>query len=111
MHKLYRRRWWPIVISGIPKKAYGVHDLDAIFTLATQIHTLLKKFDTLAVPAIQSLFVACELCGGNHLKEQCPSNVESIQYVANFNRQQNNPHSNFYNPGWKNHPNVSWINN
>ena len=29
--------------------------------------------------------------------------------MGNFNRQpQNNPYSNTYNPGWKQHPNFSW---
>ncbi|KAH9735234.1 hypothetical protein KPL71_017676 [Citrus sinensis] len=33
----------------------------------------------------------------------------SVNYVCNFNRQpQNNPYSNTYNPGWKQHPNFSW---
>ena len=40
--------------------------------------------------------------------EQCPSNPESVNYIGNFNRGQNNPYSNSYNPGWRNHPNFSW---
>ncbi|KAL5560543.1 hypothetical protein UlMin_036754 [Ulmus minor] len=32
-------------------------------------------------------------------------------YVSNFQRPQHNPYSNTYNPGWRNHPNLSWGNN
>ena len=35
---------------------------------------------------------------------------ETVNYVNNF-RQGNNPYSNTYNPGWRNHPNFSWSNN
>ncbi|XP_038973076.1 uncharacterized protein LOC120105078 [Phoenix dactylifera] len=33
-----------------------------------------------------------------------------VQFVSNYNKQQkqNNPYSNTYNPGWRNHPNFSW---
>ncbi|KAH9780498.1 hypothetical protein KPL71_008102 [Citrus sinensis] len=56
----------------------------------------------------------CELCGGNHTSVNCqvrspfaPSSAEQAHYVSNFHRQQNNPYFNTYNPGWKNHPNLS----
>ena len=32
---------------------------------------------------------------------------EQVHYVSNYNRQ-NNPYSVTFNPGWKNHPNLSW---
>ncbi|XP_021284056.1 uncharacterized protein LOC110416390 [Herrania umbratica] len=51
------------------------------------------------------------MCGDSHSYDQCPYNSESVQFVGNFNRQQNNPYSNTYNPGWRNHPNFSWSNN
>jgi hypothetical protein len=40
-----------------------------------------------------------------------PSMSEQASYVSNYQRQQNNPYSNTYNPGWQNHPNFSWRNN
>ena len=49
------------------------------------------------------------LCNGTHRFESCPSNPESVCYVGNMNRN-NNPCSNTYNPGWRQHPNFSWSN-
>ncbi|XP_062102905.1 uncharacterized protein LOC133813888 [Humulus lupulus] len=62
----------------------------------------------------------CKLCGGPHLYEQCttanmygnmPVNQAQVQAVGNFQRPYQNPLSNTYNPGWRNHPNFSWRNN
>ena len=38
---------------------------------------------------------------------------EQDNFVGNQfpGRQANNPYSNTYNPGWRNHPNFSWSNN
>ncbi|XP_035845295.1 uncharacterized protein LOC118491547 [Helianthus annuus] len=33
---------------------------------------------------------------------------EHVDFMGNQYRPQNNPYSNTYNPGWKNHPNFSW---
>ncbi|XP_038902320.1 uncharacterized protein LOC120088956 [Benincasa hispida] len=45
--------------------------------------------------------VSCIQCGEAHSVEACPSNKQSIYSI------QNNPFSNTYNPGWRNHPNLS----
>ncbi|PON84516.1 hypothetical protein TorRG33x02_197200 [Trema orientale] len=95
----------------LPMKTIVAHEVDAITALSVQIGTSSKKFDTMGVHAIQSSFVVCEICNGNHTKDGYPSNMESMQYVVNYNWQQNNLHSNFYNLGWKNHPNFLWSNN
>ena len=65
----------------------------------------------MGVCGTQSLFVTCDLFNGNHSSDCCPLNSESVQYVNNFNRQQNTLYSNYYNAGWKNHHNFSWSNN
>ncbi|KAL2471180.1 Uncharacterized protein Adt_39316 [Abeliophyllum distichum] len=36
------------------------------------------------------------------------SSPEQAAYAQNFQRQQNNPYSQTYNPGWRNHPNFSY---
>ena len=63
-------------------------------------------------------FASCGLCQGtDHPTTNCPlsfeegpmneeANAVSGNYGAN-----NNPYSNTYNPGWRNHPNFSWRNN
>ncbi|KAL5784843.1 hypothetical protein ACOSQ2_007235 [Xanthoceras sorbifolium] len=35
---------------------------------------------------------------------------EQINYVQNYNYQQNNPYPNIYNPWWSNHADFSWSN-
>ncbi|XP_050897042.1 uncharacterized protein LOC127103844 [Lathyrus oleraceus] len=50
--------------------------------------------------------VFCEIYSGPHQTVYCfatPQQVEEIKFLK-----QNNPYSNTYNPGWKNHPNFSW---
>ncbi|XP_062118985.1 uncharacterized protein LOC133832689 [Humulus lupulus] len=52
--------------------------------------------------------VSCVYCGDGHTFESCPSNPASVCYVGNQNVNRNNPYSNSYNPGWRQHPNFSW---
>ena len=51
--------------------------------------------------------MSCNWCGGAHLSDEC-TNIEQAQFVSNYNRAQNNPYSNTYNSGWRNHPNFAW---
>jgi hypothetical protein len=39
------------------------------------------------------------------------SDLDQMNALNNFDRPQNDPYSNTYNPGWKNHPNFSYKNN
>src|SRR3954464_12786199 len=57
-------------------------------------------------PAQASQPVGCEICGGPHFTVQCVATAQQVEEI-NFLKQ-NNPYSNTYNPGWKNHPNFSW---
>ena len=43
--------------------------------------------------------------------EQYAQHEESVNYVNNYHKQDNNLYSNSYNHGWKNHPNFGWKNN
>ncbi|KAL5569343.1 hypothetical protein UlMin_025918 [Ulmus minor] len=63
--------------------------------------------------------VSCVFCGGGHVYDDCPNNPVSVNYVGNYNsgnynsgsyNRGNNPYSNTYNPGWRQHPNFSWSN-
>ncbi|KAK8506990.1 hypothetical protein V6N12_041667 [Hibiscus sabdariffa] len=54
--------------------------------------------------------VSCVHCEGHHNANDCPAMHESASYVGNYNRNANNPYSNTYNPGWRQHPNFSWGN-
>src|ERR1044072_3528746 len=46
-------------------------------------------------------------CGSPHCGDICVEtlNDEEVKAMGQF---RNDPHSNTYNPGWRNHPNFSW---
>src|SRR6195952_2157846 len=59
--------------------------------------------------------ISCVYCGSDeHVDNDCQNkneNTNEINFVGNFRGgNQNNPYSNTYNPGWRNHPNFSWSN-
>ncbi|XP_017970470.1 PREDICTED: uncharacterized protein LOC108660713 [Theobroma cacao] len=101
---------WPSERLG-SRKAVGAYEIDAIGNLAAQVAALSKKIDTLGVYVVQNSCVVGENYGDGHSSDQCSYDSASVQFVGNFNKQQNNPYSNTYNPGWRNHPNFSWNNN
>ena len=58
---------------------------------------------------------ACYFCGQlGHTSTNCTydgnQNPEEANYVGNYGNRQprNDPYSNTYNPGWRNHPNFAW---
>ena len=98
----------------ISKRATEVHNVDVVTALYAHITAIRNKLDNMN---IQTQPQVCELCGGNHTSVNCqvgspfaPSSTEQAHYVSNFQRQQNNPYSNTYNPSWRNHLNLSWNN-
>ncbi|XP_038976653.1 uncharacterized protein LOC120107448 [Phoenix dactylifera] len=92
---------------GMPKKVPGMYDVDGINMLNAKVDSLVKMFGKLGnVNSISSPVLSCDCCGGAHMSSDCMQ----VQFVSNYNRQQqqNNPYSNTYYPGWRNHPNFSW---
>src|SRR3954471_20257725 len=77
--------------------------------VAAEVERRLKKMtvETQTVAQVQpAQTVSCEICNGPHQTVYCfatPQQIEEIKFLK-----QNNPYSNTYNPGWKNHPNFSW---
>ncbi|KAL2518182.1 Uncharacterized protein Adt_14429 [Abeliophyllum distichum] len=65
---------------------------------------------------IQMSLPICATYGTNHQSSECPlatteaSLPEQAACAQNFQRQQNNPYSQTYNPRWRNHPNFSYSN-
>ncbi|KAL6281817.1 hypothetical protein ACE6H2_012746 [Prunus campanulata] len=61
----------------------------------------------------------CSICAvPGHATVGCPYGVDFPEFVQeqanmvnNYRRPGNDPYSNTYNPGWRNHPNLSWANN
>ena len=96
---------------AMPRKAAGVHEIDAISDIHAQLALLTKKLDATNVSVIQTQsHPYMDLLQDNQpMKGQVgnfgfPSN-EQANYVNNFQRN-NNPYSNTYIPAWRNHPNL-----
>ncbi|KAK1398079.1 hypothetical protein POM88_007942 [Heracleum sosnowskyi] len=94
--------------------------------MVSQFEAFNKKLESLSVdrhqpihPAqqVQNVHVFCDTCGEGHPTQQCPliyhdaSQSNTVNYVGNSSNQRNNPYSNTYNPGWRNHPKFAWNNN
>ncbi|XP_062085233.1 uncharacterized protein LOC133791325 [Humulus lupulus] len=101
------------------KKVAGMHELDAITALTTQVASLAKQLqqNSMATQVMQ-IQAVCHNCGGPHPFEKCMvvemNNsilMEQVNMMGNYNRQANSPFSNPFNQGWRNQPNFAWTNN
>ncbi|XP_022846278.1 uncharacterized protein LOC111369022 [Olea europaea var. sylvestris] len=109
---------WP-TDGETPRKTTGLHNVDAVTALAAQMEVLTMKMDNLSqsVNMVHQSPPVCEGCGADHNTTHFPlasthvNQSEEVNYAQNFQRQQNNPFSNTFNPGWRNHPNFSWSSN
>ena len=85
-----------------------MYELDAFNMLSAKMDnviTVLNRHGEVG-PTSKGNVACCTLCGGNHESTNCAT-IEQVQYVNNFNwPNQNNPYSNTYNQGWRNHPNF-----
>src|ERR1051325_6412151 len=74
--------------------------------IAAEVEKKLKAMNMGTQQVAQVKNVVCDICSGPHMTAQCiasPKQIEEIKFLR-----QNNPYSNTYNPGWKNHPNFAW---
>ena len=103
-----------------PKQG-GRLEVDAITALSAKLDAMTKKIEGLSTNAVNTNNVdaPCEICGvSGHGPLECQqgmslSNGETIEHanvLGNYNRPRNDPYSNTYNPGWRNHPNFSYRN-
>ena len=103
---------WPSTRQAVVKGTAGVHNVDALTELSAQVTLLtnmVKGMTTNPATVNQVAEVSCVYYRERHLFDNYPRNLTSINYVGSFNRQnQNNPYSNTYNPGWRQHLNLSW---
>ncbi|CAN6711153.1 unnamed protein product [Malus baccata var. baccata] len=84
--------------------------LDAKFDM------LLQRMPGSQVAVQQPLQAACSICNMiTHDFMSCPHKDVSPDFTAeqvnafnNFQRPRYDPYSNFYNPGWRDHPNLRW---
>ena len=96
---------WPTERSLIQRIA-GIYEVGANTAVSVKLDQICKYMETLST---QSNIGATSSTYGGAPEPTQPE--ETVNYVNNFNRQENNPYSNTYNPGWRNHPNFSWSNN
>ncbi|MED6139472.1 hypothetical protein PIB30_084180 [Stylosanthes scabra] len=85
-------------------------EVETVNALMTQLGTINKKLEKLEAVVV-STQNSCGLCGGPHENHNCSllqddqCAAAQVNYVGNQPRPpHNDPHSNTYNPGWKNHP-------
>ncbi|XP_057518484.1 uncharacterized protein LOC130799406 [Amaranthus tricolor] len=101
--------------QSTPKRG-GRYEVDAIVALTNNVQALTRKVEQLVVAAVNKVCGACGLNG--HSSVDCQQQVEGAAAVEQVNaiqnqnaRQQYNPYSNTFNPGWRDHPNFSYRNN
>ncbi|XP_073152975.1 uncharacterized protein [Henckelia pumila] len=99
------------------RRSAGMHQVDAFTSVAAQLEVMNKRIEelTLGQSAMRIQEVWCEKCGAEHFTKDCQTGNPSYQpdggmvnHVGNQNRPRNDPFSNTYNPGWRQHPNFSW---
>ncbi|KAI3760410.1 hypothetical protein L1987_50805 [Smallanthus sonchifolius] len=93
-------QWYnPQTSKGIRK---GVHAIDAVTSLSAQVDALTTRLNRIskgkATPKTMEEV------------KSITADVKQVDFVGT-NRPQNNPYSNTYKPGWRNHPNFSWKDN
>ncbi|XP_022852387.1 uncharacterized protein LOC111374013 [Olea europaea var. sylvestris] len=96
----------------IQKKPSGVYEVGAYSTISAKIDSLFHKVESIS-QTTQNKKISCEECGAEHKTSECPilmQGVEQTDFVQWGQRQQNNPHSETFNQGWRKHPNFSWSN-
>ena len=107
---------WPTECQN-PRKAMGVQEVDAISALTSKVQALSQQLraSQLTLQPIQKAMM-CEFCTGPHLSHECQqgnpfmqSMVEQTNYVGQYTKQYD-PHSNTYNPAWRQHLNFSYAN-
>ncbi|XP_075518303.1 uncharacterized protein LOC142552412 [Primulina tabacum] len=95
----------------------GVHHVTDFLAVTAQLEALNRKIDSMNVngTAMRLQEIFCKKCGGEHYVKDCqdsgPFYVNEevpVNQVGVHNRPRNDPYSNTYNPGWRQHPNFSW---
>jgi hypothetical protein len=102
------------------------HSLDMftqVVKAITKVDAIAKKLDQIMIVGFSpntahtsTQLKSCSFCSSTmHHVNDCPTvgnyiDVSHKQVNAAFSRSGNDPYSNIYNPGWRNHPNFSWMN-
>ncbi|XP_062100056.1 uncharacterized protein LOC133805925 [Humulus lupulus] len=108
---------WPTSRLSTGRNVVGIHDVDAITSLAAQVSSISNMLKTMNMEMNQSMgqpmgtqmghmeSISCVYYGEGHTFDNCHSNPAAVCYMGNKNT--NGPYSNSYNPSWRQHPNFS----
>ena len=84
------------------KRTTGRHELDATSALAHKVEVLTRKLESLTMGLNKALaMIDANMVGSSEIDQ-----MEQVNYMGNPIRPRNDPFSNTYNPGWRNHPNF-----
>ncbi|KAK8681659.1 hypothetical protein V6N13_054061 [Hibiscus sabdariffa] len=103
---------FPTSRLGSGRRTSGKLELDANDSVSAQLSAITNLLKNLQKPSDvrEAKALSCIHCEGNHHATDCTVMHEQASYLGNYNRNLNNPYSNTYNPGWRQHPNFSWNN-
>ena len=85
--------------------------VDGIVAKEAHLDSLIKRIEAIVPrePSSVNLVKICAWCQSpGHVIEECPNTSGGTSNDSVNALYQNNPYSNTYNPGWRNHPNFSW---
>ena len=89
---------WQSTRQAIVRGTARVHNIDASTTLSTRVISLInmvKAITTAPTIVNQIVEVSCAYCGEGHLFDNCSGNLALVNYVGNYNKQnENNPYPN-----------------
>ncbi|XP_024178533.1 uncharacterized protein LOC112184501 [Rosa chinensis] len=101
---------------GSSKSTHTREKAHEVSTLV-QLEDKINKLTSIVSQGMKGQVMACGVCSmQGHAADQCPQlmdneEVNAIGFQQGQNRPRNDPFSNTYNDGWRNHPNFRWRDN
>ncbi|XP_077222173.1 uncharacterized protein LOC143856016 [Tasmannia lanceolata] len=98
------------------ERAIGKGFIEGTVAKEAHLDILIKRLEAIVVKGpsqvnhVSQTVPMCSWCQDpSHVMEECPNLSQPSNGTENVSAMfQNNPFSNTYNPGWRNHPNFSW---
>ncbi|XP_039118882.1 uncharacterized protein LOC120255028 [Dioscorea cayenensis subsp. rotundata] len=96
-----------------PVKSAGIYQVDVITTLAAQVEVITKRLYNMQPPSSSSGPIHDHFGHSGDPSftssiDASANQIEQVDFLGQNCHYQNNPFSNTYNAGWRNHPNFSW---
>lgn len=108
------KKQWESCKCDNPARTACMYELDHLNLLISKGESLAMKVDSMHANSTRIQFfnsVVCELCGiVGHSELDSHVSIEQTSYFNNYDYKPHNElYSNFYNYGWINHPNFSYM--